>query len=119
MKTVFSDQGDLRSVDVLAALVALWREGASGALHFSRSGASAGFQLSAGELTAVTSSESRFETASILLRAGKLEAATLDRLSTPPGGDRALSALKAGVLTKREWRWGEKIRAVEIGRAHV
>lgn len=114
MRTAFQDEGDLRATDVLAALVALWREGASGSLHFSRSGATAGFHLLAGELTAVSSSESRFETASILLRAGKLDAATLQRLSAPEGGDRALSALQAGVLTKREWRWGEKIRAVEV-----
>ena len=114
MRTVFQDEGDLRATDVLAGLVTLWREGASGALHFSRSGASAGFHLVAGELSSVSSSESRFETASILLRAGKLDAATLERLSTPAGGDRALSALHAGVLTKREWRWGEKIRAVEV-----
>lgn len=114
MRTTFAEEGDLRATDVLAALVALWREGATGALHFSRSGATAGFHLSAGEVTAVSSSDSRFETASILLRAGKLDAATLERLTTPEGGDRAFSALQAGILTKREWRWGEKIRAVEV-----
>jgi hypothetical protein len=114
VKTSFAAEGDIRSVDILAALVGLWREGASGALHFSRSGATAGFQLSAGEVTGVTSSESRFETAAILLRAGKLEAPTMDRLVTPQGSDRALAALHAGILTKREWRWGEKIRAVEV-----
>ena len=48
------------------------------------------------------------------MRAGKLEAATLERIAAPEGGDRALLALQAGVLTRREWRWGEKIRAVEI-----
>jgi hypothetical protein len=114
MRTSFEDEGDLRATDVLASLVALWREGASGSLHFSRSGATAGFHLVAGELAAISSSESRFETASILLRAGKLDAATLERLSPPEGVDRALAALQAGVLTKREWRWGEKIRAVEV-----
>ncbi len=114
MRTAFGDEGELRATDVLAALVTLWREGASGSVHFSRSGATAGFFLADGELTSVTSSEARFETASILLRAGKLDAATLDRLSTPHGGDRAFAALQAGILTKREWRWGEKIRAVEV-----
>ncbi len=67
-----------------------------------------------GELVASSSSDSRFETAAILVRAGKLEAATLERIAAPEGGDRALLALQAGVLTRREWRWGEKIRAVEI-----
>ena len=114
MKTIFSEEGDIRSVDILAALVTLWREGSSGALHFSRSGATAGFQLSAGEVTSATSSDARFETAAILMRAGKLENATIERLVTPQGGDRALAALHAGILTKREWRWGEKIRAVEV-----
>jgi hypothetical protein len=114
MRTSFEEEGDLRATDVLASLVALWRDGTSGSLHFSRSGATAGFQLIAGEIAAISSSESRFETASILLRAGKLDAATLERLSPPEGGDRALAALQAGVLTKREWRWGEKIRAVEV-----
>ena len=48
------------------------------------------------------------------MRAGKLEAATLERLSASEGMDRAMAALQAGVLTRREWRWGEKIRAVEV-----
>ena len=114
MRATFAELGDIRATDILSGLVALWREGASGSLRFSRSGATAGFHLSAGEVTTVWSSESRFETASILLRAGKLDSATLERLSTPQGTDRALSALHAGILTKREWRWGEKIRAVEV-----
>ncbi len=114
MRTAFESEGDIRGTDLLAALVALWREGASGTLQFSRSGASGGFEISAGEIVATTSSDPRFETASILVRAGKLEAATLERLAAPAGADRAVLALQAGVLTRREWRWGEKIRAVEV-----
>jgi hypothetical protein len=114
MRTVFEAEGQIRGTDLLAALVALWREGSNGALQFSRSGASAGFELAAGEIVGTSSSDPRFETAAILLRAGKLDDATLERLTASEGSDRAQTALRAGVLTKREWRWGEKIRAVEI-----
>ena len=114
MRNTFEQEGSVRGTDLLAGLVGLWRESASGSLQFSRSGATAGFELARGELVASSSSDPRFETAAILVRAGKLEAATLERIAAPEGGDRALLALQAGVLTRREWRWGEKIRAVEI-----
>ncbi len=114
MRTAFEPEGDIRGVDLLACLVTLWREGASGSLQFSRSGATAGFEIAAGELVGSSSSDPRFETAAILARAGKLDTRTLERLAAPEGADRALLALQAGVLTRREWRWGEKIRAVEI-----
>ena len=114
MRTAFEHEGDVRSVDLLASLVALWREGANGSLQFSRSGATAGFEVAAGEIVASSSSDPRFETAAILVRAGKLDTRTLERLAAPEGADRALLALQAGVLTRREYRWGEKIRAVEI-----
>lgn len=114
MRTAFEHEGDIRGVDILAALVGLWREGASGSLQFSRQGATAGFEISGGEVLASSSSDLRFETAAILVRAGKLDSRTLERLAAPEGADRALLALQAGVLTRREWRWGEKIRAVEI-----
>jgi hypothetical protein len=114
MRATFGREGDIRGTDVLGALVALWREGTSGTLQFSRSGATAGFELASGELVGASSSDARFDTAAILVRAGKLEASTLERLSAAEGADRAQVALQAGVLTKREWRWGEKIRAVEV-----
>ncbi len=114
MRTAFEYEGDIRGIDVLAALVGLWREGANGSLQFSRPGATAGFEIAGGELLASSSSDPRFETAAILVRAGKLDARTLERIAAPEGADRALLALQAGVLTRREWRWGEKIRGVEI-----
>ncbi len=114
MRTTFEAQGEIRGTDILASLVALWREAASGSLQFQRSGATAGFELAAGEIVGASSSDPRFDTAAILVRAGKLEAATLERLSASEGMDRAMAALQAGVLTRREWRWGEKIRAVEV-----
>jgi hypothetical protein len=111
---MFEAEGDIRSTDVLAALVALWREGTSGTLRFSRSGATSAFELAAGEVIGASSSDPRFDTAAILIRANKLDASTMERLVVPEGADRAYSALEAGILTKREWRWGEKIRAVEV-----
>ena len=114
MRTAFEAEGDIRGVDLLAAFVAIWREGTSGSLRFSRGPAAAGFELAGGEIVGVSSAEPRFETAAILVRAGKLDAAALERLSVPPGTDAAIAALQAGVLTRREWKWGEKIRAIEV-----
>ena len=114
MRNAFEAEGEIRGTDLLAALVALWREGASGTLQFSRSGATAGFDVAAGDVVRTASSDARFDTAAILVRAGKLDQATLERLPVGQGGDRAAVALQTGVLTRREWRWGEKIRAVEV-----
>ena len=114
MKTEFDASGDIRSVDLLAALVTIWRRARSGSVRFTRSGSSAGFDFAEGELVAAFSSDARFETGAILVRAGKLDGAALEKLSVPPGADGALAALQAGILTRREWKWGEKIRAIEI-----
>jgi septal ring-binding cell division protein DamX len=114
MKTQFGTAGDVRDVDLLAAFVAFWRDRTSGVVSFVRAGGTATFSLSDGEVVSVSSSEPRFESSAILIRAGKLDAAALERLGVPEGSDGALAALQAGILTKREWRWGEKIRAIEI-----
>jgi septal ring-binding cell division protein DamX len=114
MKTQFGTAGDVRDVDLLAAFVAFWRDRTSGVVSFVRAGGTAAFSLFEGEVVSVSSSEPRFESAAILIRAGKLDAAALERLGVPESSDGALAALQAGILTKREWRWGEKIRAIEI-----
>ncbi|HEX4439848.1 MAG TPA: hypothetical protein VH854_07235 [Thermoanaerobaculia bacterium] len=114
MRATFEAEGEIRGTDLLSSLVALWRDGASGTLQFSRSGATAGFDVAAGDVVRTASSDPRFDTAAILVRAGKLDQATLDRLPVGDGADRAALALQTGVLTRREWRWGEKIRAVEV-----
>ena len=113
MRTVFDAEGEIREVDPLAALVTCWREKSSGTLRFHRGAASAGFDLESGDFVAVSSSDPRFETSAILVRAGKLDAAAVERLASP-GGDAALAALQSGILTRREWKWGEKIRAIEV-----
>jgi hypothetical protein len=114
MRGVFESEGDIRSVDLLSALVALWREKAGGALRFSRSGATAGFDISGGEVTATLSSQAQFDAAAILIRAAKLDPAAVERLTMPEGSDAALAAMQAGLITAREWRWGQKIRAIEM-----
>ncbi|MEP6471264.1 MAG: hypothetical protein ABJC28_04550 [Acidobacteriota bacterium] len=114
MKTVFDAVGDVRDVDLLAAFVDRWRRKSAGLVSFSRAGASAAFGIADGDVVSVSSSEARFESSAILVRAGKLDAAALERLSVPEGQDAALAALQAGILTKREWRWGEKIRGIEV-----
>ena len=114
MKRELEAAGDVRSVDLLAAFVSIWRDGRSGSVRFTRSGSSAGFDFAEGELVAAFSSDVRFETGAILVRAGKLDGSALEQLAVPPGTDGALAALQAGILTRREWKWGEKIRAIEI-----
>ena len=114
MRTAFESAGDIRSVDLLAALVSLWRVKASGSLRFSRPGATAGFELLGGEVVLSLSSQPQYDAAAILSRAGKLDAAALEKLPRPPGGDASLAALQAGLISVKEWRWGQKIRAIEI-----
>ena len=114
MRRQFERSGEVREVDLLAALVALWREKASVTLDFTRAGVSSGFDVADGEIVASFSADPRFETASILVRANKLDAAALERLAVPEGSDRAMAAMQAGVLTRREWKWGEKIRSIEV-----
>ena len=114
MRTAFEREGDLRGVDLLAAFVALWRGAESGSVSAWRAGSRCAFDVLDGELIGVSTSDPRFETSAILVRAGKLDASALERLSVPEGSDRSLAALQAGIVTKREWRWGEKIRAIEV-----
>ncbi|HYB52233.1 MAG TPA: DUF4388 domain-containing protein [Thermoanaerobaculia bacterium] len=113
MKNVFDAEGELREVDPLAALVTCWREKTSGSLRFTRGGSRCGFDLDEGDVVAVVSSDPRFETSAILVRAGKLAADAVERLAAP-GTDPALAALQTGLLTRREWKWGEKIRSIEV-----
>lgn len=113
MKNVFEEEGELREVDPLAALVSCWREKSSGVLRFERGAFTCGLDLEQGEVVGVSSSDPRFETAAILVRAGKLAADAVESLA-PQGGDPALLALQTGLLTRREWKWGEKIRAIEV-----
>ena len=113
MRTAFEREGAIRGVDLLAAFAALWRERASGILHFSRPGEKVRFEIVEGDVGDVSSSDSDFDAIEVLVRAGKIDPAALEgRVSK--GEDRARSARDHGLLTERDWRWGERIRVVEI-----
>ncbi len=114
MRTAFEREGDIRSVDLLAAFSTLWRERGSGVLRFSGAGESIRFDVLDGDVVRVVASDAGFDAIEVLLRAGKIDEAALARRRLPSGKDRALAAREAGLLTERDWRWGERIRAVEI-----
>jgi septal ring-binding cell division protein DamX len=101
-------------VDLLSALVTLWRERAGDSLRFSRPGATAGFDLVGGEVVATLSSQAPFDTTAILIRAGKVDAAAVGRLAIPEGGDATVAAMQAGLITDRDRKWAQKIRAIEV-----
>jgi uncharacterized protein DUF4388 len=114
MRGAFEASGDIRGVDLLAAFVALWREKASGALRFSRPGATARFDFEGGEVVSSLSSQSQFDTPAILIRAGKLDAPAFERLEREGEADASAALLQTGLVTEPEWKWGQKIRAIEI-----
>jgi hypothetical protein len=114
MRTAFEREGDVRSVDLLGAFATLWRERASGVVDFSGPGRTVRFDVSDGEIVAASSSDGSFETAEILRRAEKLSAEALADGRIPTGSDRARYLRDIGLLSDRDWRWGEKLRIVEI-----
>jgi hypothetical protein len=114
MRTAFEPEGDIRSVDLLAAFATLWRQRSSGVLRFSGPGESIRFDVLEGEVVRVSASDPGFDAIEVLLRAGKLDATALEGRRLSSGKDRALAAREMGLLTERDWRWGERIRAVEI-----
>ena len=114
MRTAFENEGDIRSVDLLAALATLWRQESSGVLRFSGPGQSIRFDVLDGDVVRVSASDPGFEAIEVLVRAGKFDATALVGRRLSSGKDRALAARDMGLLTERDWRWGERIRAVEI-----
>jgi hypothetical protein len=114
MRTAFESEGDVRSVDLLAAFATLWRQRATGVLTFSQPGPHVRFEIIEGDVVGVFSSDPIFDTAEVLIRAGKLDPAALEGRRLPAERDRARAARELGLVTERDWRWAEKIRAVEI-----
>jgi hypothetical protein len=114
MRTAFEREGDVRSVDLPGAFAALWRERANGVLSFSRPESRVRFEILDGAVVGATSSDPSFDAAEVLVRAGKLDPAVFEGRRISRGRDRARFARDEGLLTERDWRWGEKIRAVEI-----
>ena len=114
MRTAFERGGDVRSVDLTGAFAALWRERASGVLEFTRGDRRSRFDVLDGAVVEASSSDPSLDAAEVLLRAGKLDATAIGAREFRPGEDRARWAREQGLLTERDWRWGEKIRVVEI-----
>jgi len=114
MRTAFERGGDIRSVDLAAAFATLWHQHATGVLAFSRADRRVRFEILEGTAVQVFSSDPSFDTAKVLVRAGKLDPSALEGRRLTAGRDRARAAREQGLLTERDWRWGEKIRAVEI-----
>lgn len=114
MRTAFERGGDIRSVDLAAAFATLWHQHATGVLAFSRADRRVRFEILEGAAVEVFSSDPSFDTAEVLVRAGKLDPSALEVRRLTAGRDRARAAREQGLLTERDWRWGEKIRAVEI-----
>jgi hypothetical protein len=114
MRTAFEREGDVRSVDLPGAFAALWRERASGVLSFSRPESRVRFEILDGAVVGASSSDPSFDAAEVLVRAGKLDPAVFEGRRISRGRDRARFARDEGFLTERDWRWGEKIRTVEI-----
>lgn len=114
MRTAFERDGDIRSVDLAAAFATLWRDRATGVLAFSQEERRVRFEILEGAVVGAFSSDPSFDTAEVLVRAGKLDPSALEGRRPTAGRDRARAAREQGLLTERDWRWGEKIRAVEI-----
>ena len=114
MRTAFERDGDIRSVDLAAAFASLWRERATGALTFSQADQSVRFDILGGVVVGVSTTDPSFETGEVLVRAGKLDPSALEGRRSKSVAERALAAREQGLVTERDWRWGEKIRAVEI-----
>ena len=73
MRTAFERDGDIRSVDLAVAFATLWRERATGVLSFSEAERRVRFEILDGAVVGAFSSDPSFETAEVLVRAGKLD----------------------------------------------
>ncbi|HEU5251053.1 MAG TPA: DUF4388 domain-containing protein, partial [Thermoanaerobaculia bacterium] len=87
---------------------------ATGVLAFSRPDQRVRVEILDGTVVGVFTSDPSFDTAEVLVRAGKLDPGVLEERRPTAGRDRARAAREQGLLTERDWRWGEKIRAVEV-----
>src|SRR4029453_9207614 len=114
MSTAFEREGDFRNVDLTGALAALWRERASGVLEFSHADRRTRFDVLDGAVVGASSSDPSLDAAEVLIRAGKLDPEAIAGRKFRAGEDRARWAKERGLLTERDWRWGENIQVVEI-----
>jgi hypothetical protein len=113
LRLFFEEAGDVASLDVLSALCAVGRGGASGEVRFTgRQGESVRYGFDQGVLVSVETppANSPSET---LIRAGKIQRATYEALTVGDFEDRFAVAVASGVISRREAAWGIKIAAIE------
>jgi len=113
LRLFFESAGDVASLDVLSALCAVGRGGASGEVRFTRgTGETVRYGFDQGVLVAVeTPPES--SPGETLIRAGKIQRATYEALTVGDFEDRFAVAVASGVISRREAAWGIKIAAIE------
>jgi len=113
LRLFFESAGDVASLDVLSALCAVGRGGASGEVRFTgRDGESVRYGFDQGVLVSVeTPPES--SPSETLIRAGKIQRATYEALTVGDFEDRFAVAVASGVISRREAAWGIKIAAIE------
>ena len=112
MKEAFQAEGDVETLDLLAALCALGREGSTGRAIFSRGPDRIVFVVERGVLVDLEA-PGESSAPEVLVRSGKLQRETYEALVIPPGEDRFAIATASGVVSKKEAAWGRKISAIE------
>jgi len=112
LKEAFEAEGDVASLDLLAALCALGREGSTGRAIFSRGAERIAFVIEKGVLVEVEA-PAESSPPEVLVRSGKLQRETYEALVIPAGEDRFAVATASGVVSKKEAAWGRKISAIE------
>ncbi len=112
MKEAFQAEGDVETLDLLAALCALGREGSTGRAIFSRGSDRIVFVVERGVLVDLEA-PGESSAPEVLVRSGKLQRETYEALVIPPGEDRFAIATASGVVSKKEAAWGRKISAIE------
>lgn len=113
MKPFFESAGDLAALDVLSALCAVGRGGASGEARFTGPGGDAvRYAFDQGVLVLVETPPADAP-AEMLIRAGKIQRATYEALTVGDFEDRFAVAVASGVISRREAGWGIKIAAIE------
>jgi len=113
VRPVFDDSGELASVDVLSALCAVGRGGASGAVQFTGAGGEVvRYGFDRGVLVDVGTPPEN-SPSEVLIRAGKIQRTTYEALTVGDFEDRFAVAVASGVISRREAGWGIKIAAIE------
>ncbi|MGH9443651.1 MAG: DUF4388 domain-containing protein [Thermoanaerobaculia bacterium] len=112
MRGAFQAEGELGSIDLLAALCAVGREGSTARVVFTREAETVVFVIEGG-LLADLQAPADCSASEVLIRSGKLQRETYDALVVPSGQDRFSVATSSGVVSRKEAAWGWKLSAIE------